>query len=126
MANEEKAEQNEAAEKPALKLLDNPRQFVGPQAWAFLGARKVWNHIYLGLYAGRSAKELLFEHWPELVAFDLVSNHFIEADRKQGGNAWAKRVAWWDNTAAQRQQIVDAVSDDYVRWEKKLEEKNNG
>ena len=113
-------------EKPPVMLLDDPRLFVGPKAWAVIGARKVWGQIYLALRSGDDVKDALFKAWPELIAFDAVSDHFIEADRKQGGKAWAKRVAWWDNTAAQRQQVLEAFSDDYAKLLEALEGKDNG
>ena len=112
-------------EKPPVKLRDNPREFLGPEAWAFRGARDVWKRIYLAVQSGRDVREALFEAWPELIAFDIVSNSWIENDRAQGGTAWAKRVAWWDNTAAQRQQIVEACSDDYTKLENALKERTN-
>ena len=77
------------------------------------------------MQSGRDIREVLFQAWPELVAFDVVANSWIEADRAQGGMAWAKRVAWWDNTAAQRQQIVDAFADDYTKLENALKERTN-
>jgi hypothetical protein len=107
-------------EKPPLKLLDDPTLFVGPYAWALLGAREVWQRVYGAVVSGEDVAEVLLASWPELISFDMVSNHWIEADRAQGGIAWARRVAWWDNTAAQRQQVVDAYSDVYANAKQRL------
>jgi hypothetical protein len=112
-------------EKPPLKLRDDPTVFVGPEGWALLGAREVWTRVYGALASGKDVAEVLFESWPELVAFDLVQNHWIESDREQGGLAWARRVAWWDNTAAQRQQVVDAYGWVYENARKRFDGRNN-
>ena len=109
-------------ERPPLKLLKDPTLFVGPQAWAVLGAREVWSRLYEAVKSESDPAEVLFDSWPELIAFDLVSNYFIEQDRAQGGVAWARRVAWWDNTVAQRQQILLAHEELYT---KKREDLNN-
>ncbi len=125
MATKERIKKSDAIEKPPLKLLDDPTLFVGPEAWALMGAQEVWRRVYAALQSGKDVGEVLLESWPELIAFDLVSNHFIEADRAQGGVAWARRVAWWDNTAAQRQQVVDAYLPVYVMARKRLGRETN-
>jgi hypothetical protein len=107
-------------EKPPLKLLDDPTLFVGPYAWAMLGAQEVWKRVYSAVQSGEDVAEVLLASWPELISFDMVSDHWIEADRAVGGKAWARRVAWWDNTVAQRQQIVDAYSDVYEKARERL------
>ena len=107
-------------EKTPLMLKEDPTLFVGPEAWAVLGAREVWSKVYAALKSGDDIAEVLFETWPELVAFDVVHNYWIEADRAQGGKTWAKRVAWWDNTVAQRQQVVDAHRPIYEKLETSL------
>jgi hypothetical protein len=112
-------------EKPPLKLLKDPTLFVGPHAWAVMGAREVWSRLYEAVKSESDPAEVLFDSWPELIAFDLVSNYFIEQDRAQGGVAWARRVAWWDNTMAQRQQIVAAYSNVYEKARERLGREEN-
>ena len=111
-------------EKPDLKLRDNPRLFVGPEAWALLGGQEIWLAVYKAVYFDHNVSDVLFENLPELIAFDLMSNHFIEADREQGGKAWAKRVAWWDNTVAQREQVENEFRPAYESLRQRLENRN--
>ena len=125
MTTKARARTSGATEKPPLKLLDDPTLFVGPEAWALMGAQEVWRRVYSAVVSGKDVAEVLLASWPELIAFDMVSNHWIEADRAQGGIAWARRVAWWDNTAAQRQQVVDAYLPVYVNARKRLERETN-